>query len=75
MSRRGGAGRAERDAETARTVNISSVLVLTHGASHGFRDSGARLASSPPPPPAAAAAAPSPPAFFIITEPISPELL
>lgn len=75
MSRRGGAGRAERDAETARTVNISSELVLMHGASHGFRDSGARLASSPPPPPPPTAAAAAPPAFFIITEPISPELL
>lgn len=35
-------GRAERDAETARTVNISSELVPMHGVRHGFRDSGAR---------------------------------
>lgn len=41
-------GRAERDAGTARTVNISSRLVLLHGARHGFGDSGARPASSPP---------------------------
>lgn len=42
-------GGLERDAKTARTVNISSELVLMYGARHGFRDSSARMASSPPP--------------------------
>lgn len=43
----------EEMSESARTVNISSELVLMHGARHGFRDSGARvcMASSPPPSP------------------------
>lgn len=52
---RGDVGRAERDAETARTVNILLELALMHGERHGFRDSCARPASSPPP---------SPPAFY-----------
>lgn len=42
----------------ARTVNILLELALMRGARHGFRDTGARLASSPP------AAPPSPPSFY-----------
>lgn len=62
-------GRAERDVGTARTVNISSELVLMHGARHGFRDSGARLASSP------AAAPPPPPGFYYYWANITQALL
>lgn len=74
MSHRGDVGRAARDAEPARTVNISSQLVLMHGARHGFRDSGARLASTQQPATTTSTITTTT-GICIITEPISPKRL